>query len=152
MVGGQLLPLFARRWPGTHVLLVSIMGAIASCFVIGLALPAGYGVNMAAAALCGVFVSGAFFLLYPPTVQFYPTHIRSTGIGAAIAFGRFGNIASPLVAGFMLGAGMTPSSVFYVIALPMVLSCVMLVAFIRHTARQAYPMPSTASAVAGDSR
>jgi MFS family permease len=133
MIGGQLLPLFARRWPGTQVLLVSIMAAVGSCVVIGLALPASYAMNMAAAALCGVFVSGAFFMLYPPTVQFYPTYIRSTGIGAAVAFGRFGNIASPLVAGYMLGAGMSPSSVFYVVAMPMVLSCVALVAFIRHT-------------------
>jgi hypothetical protein len=35
------------------------------------------------------------------------------------------------VAGFMLGAGMSPSSVFYVIAMPMALSCISLVAFNR---------------------
>ncbi len=133
MLGGLVLPLFARRWRNTRVLLVSIMAAVGSCFVIGLVLPMGYAVNMAAAALCGVFVSGAFFMLYPPTVQFYPTRIRSTGIGAAIAFGRIGNITSPMVAGLMLDASMSPSSVFYVIALPMVLSCVTLVAFDRHT-------------------
>jgi len=109
------------------------MAAIGSCFVIGLVLPMSYATNMAAAALCGVFVSGAFFMLYPPAVQFYPTRIRSTGIGAAIAFGRIGNITSPMVAGLMLDASMSPSSVFYVIALPMVLSCVTLVAFERHT-------------------
>ncbi len=83
MVGGVVLPLFARRWRGTTVLLAAIVGAIASCITIALVLPAGYGVNMTAAALCGVFVSGAFFLLYPPAVQFYPTHIRATGIGCS---------------------------------------------------------------------
>ena len=131
MVGGLVLPLFARRWASNHVLLVSILAAVACCVAMGLVLPLGYAVNMTVAALCGVFVSGAFFMLYPPAVQFYPTHIRSTGIGAAIAFGRIGNMTSPVVAGFMLGAGMSPGSVFYVIAVPMALSCVSLVAFNR---------------------
>ncbi len=137
MVGGVVLPLFARRWRGTTVLLAAIVGAIASCITIALVLPAGYGVNMTAAALCGVFVSGAFFLLYPPAVQFYPTHIRATGIGAAIACGRmFGNVPSPKVAGYMLGAGgYAASSVFFVVAAPMVVSCVTLILFDRFTRR-----------------
>ena len=79
-------------------------------------------------------MSGAFFMLYPPTAKFYPTHIRSTGIGSAVAFGRIGNMTSPAVAGFMLQAGIPPATVFYVVAAPMVLSCVALVIFDRLTA------------------
>ena len=133
VAGGILLPLMARKWRGTMVLLAAIIGAIASCIFIGLTLPAGVSMNMLAAFLCGVFVSGAFFLLYPPAVQFYPTHIRATGIGAAIACGRtFGNVPSPKVAGFMLGSGgYAASSVFFVMAAPMVMSCVTLVIFDR---------------------
>jgi AAHS family 3-hydroxyphenylpropionic acid transporter len=103
----------------------------------GLALPFGNVVSLAAATVCGVFVSGAFFMLYPPTARFYPTHIRSTGIGAAVAFGRIGNMLSPVAAGFMLGAGALPATVLYVMAMPMVLSCLALVAFDRVTAGQA---------------
>jgi MFS family permease len=138
MVGGIVLPLFARRWPGTTVLLGAIIGAIASCITIAMVLPGGYGVNMTAAFGCGVFVSGAFFLLYPPAVQFYPTHIRATGIGAAIACGRtFGNVPSPKVAGFMLGGGgYAASSVFLVMAAPMVVSCITLIIFDRYTRRR----------------
>ena len=73
-------------------------------------------------------------MLFPPAARFYPTHIRSTGIGAAMAFGRIGNMLSPAAAGFMLGAGLQPASVFYAMAAPMVLSCVALVAFDRLTA------------------
>ncbi len=146
MAGGLILPLFARRWRGTMVLLAAIVGAVASCITIALLLPAGYAVNMSAAFACGVFVSGAFFLLYPPAVQFYPTHIRATGIGAAIACGRmFGNVPSPKVAGYMLGGGgYTASSVFFVVAAPMVVSCITLIIFDRHTRRS--------PAVAGESR
>jgi AAHS family 3-hydroxyphenylpropionic acid transporter len=137
LAGGIVLPLFARRWRGTMVLLTAIIGAVASCVTIALLLPEGYSVNMSAAFACGVFVSGAFFLLYPPAVQFYPTHIRATGIGAAIACGRmFGNVPSPKVAGYMLGSGgYAASSVFLVVAAPMIVSCITLVIFDRHTRR-----------------
>jgi AAHS family 3-hydroxyphenylpropionic acid transporter len=143
MVGGLILPLFARRWRGTMVLLAAIIGAVASCITISLVLPAGYTENMSAAFACGVFVSGAFFLLYPPAVQFYPTQIRATGIGAAIACGRtFGNVPSPKVAGYMLGAGgYAASSVFLVVAAPMVVSCITLIIFDRYLRRSQQGAP-----------
>jgi AAHS family 3-hydroxyphenylpropionic acid transporter len=116
------------------VLLGAIVLAVASCAAMGLVLPFGNVPNLLVAAVCGVFVSGAFFMLYPPAARFYPTHIRSTGIGAAVAFGRIGNMISPAAAGFMLGAGQQPATVFYAMAAPMVLSCVALIAFDRLTA------------------
>lgn len=134
MLGGLLLPVFTRWWHMNKVLLASIVAAIASCIGMGLVLPMSDNVNLAMATLCGVFVSGAFFMLYPPAARFYPTHIRSTGLGAAVAFGRIGNMLSPAAAGFMLGAGIHPSTVFYTVAVPMVLSCVALVVFHRLTA------------------
>ena len=134
MLGGLVLPLFARRWHVNKVLLASIVLAVASCIAMGLALPFDNTVNLVMATICGVFVSGAFFMLYPPAARFYPTHIRSTGIGAAVAFGRIGNMITPAAAGFMLGAGSQPATVFYAMAAPMVLSCVALVAFHRLTA------------------
>jgi AAHS family 4-hydroxybenzoate transporter-like MFS transporter len=134
MVGGLVLPLFARRWHVNKVLLATIILAVASCIAMGLVLPFDNTANLFVATICGVFVSGAFFLLYPPAARFYPTHIRSTGIGAAVAFGRIGNMISPAAAGFMLGSGTEPATVFYAMAAPMVLSCVALVAFDRLTA------------------
>ena len=53
----------------------------------------------------------------------------------SVAFGRIGNMLSPVAAGFMLGAGIHASLVFYAMALPMVLSCIALIAFDRFTAR-----------------
>jgi len=107
---------------------------VASCVGMGLVLASGNLAILVVATVCGVFVSGAFFMLYPPAARFYPTHIRSTGIGAAVAFGRIGNMLSPAAAGFMLQAGVQPATVFYAVAMPMVLSCVALVGFDRLTA------------------
>jgi AAHS family 4-hydroxybenzoate transporter-like MFS transporter len=133
MLGGLVLPLFARRWHVNKVLLGTIVLAVASCIAMGVALRLDDVVTLVVATICGVFVSGAFFMLYPPAARFYPTHIRSTGIGSAVAFGRIGNTISPLATGFMLKSGTDPASVFYVMAAPMVLSCVALIAFDRLT-------------------
>jgi MFS transporter, AAHS family, 4-hydroxybenzoate transporter len=134
MLGGLVLPLFARRWHVNKVLLGTIVLAVASCIAMGVALRLDDAVTLVVATICGVFVSGAFFMLYPPAARFYPTHIRSTGIGSAVAFGRIGNTISPLATGFMLKSGTDPASVFYVMAAPMVLSCVALILFDRLTA------------------
>ena len=139
MFGGLVLPLFTRRWHVNKVLLASIIAAVLSCVCMGLVLASSNTLILAVATVCGVFVSGAFFLLYPPAARFYPTHMRSTGIGSAVAFGRIGNMLSPAAAGFMLGAGMQPSTVFFAIAMPMVLSCVALVAFHRLTGADESP-------------
>ena len=133
MLGGLVLPLLTRVWRTNVVLLASIVGAVVTCVGMGLVLPLSNTVVLVMATISGVFVSGAFFMLYPPAARFYPTHIRSTGIGSAVAFGRIGNMLSPAAAGFMLQAGVQPATVFYVIATPMVLSCVALVAFDRLT-------------------
>lgn len=133
MLGGLVLPLFARRWRVNSVLLASIILAVVSCVAMGAVLPFNDTVTLTVATLCGVFVSGCFFMLYPPAARFYPTHIRSTGIGAAVAFGRIGNMVSPMAAGFMLGASWDPATVFYAMAAPMVLSCITLVVFDRLT-------------------
>jgi len=134
MLGGLVLPLFTRLWRTNMVLLGSIILAVVSCVGMGMSLASSETVILIVATISGVFVSGAFFMLYPPAARFYPTHIRSTGIGAAVAFGRIGNMLSPAAAGFMLQAGVSPATVFYVVAAPMVLSCVALVGFDRFTA------------------
>jgi MFS family permease len=133
MAGGLLLPLLTRRWHHDKVLLATLFSAAVVTAGLGMVLLAATPVHMTVSFLCGVFVSGAFFMLYPPAVRFYPTDIRSTGIGAAVAFGRVGNTLSPIVAGMMLGAGLTPTMVFWTMAAPLLLSCTALYLFHRHT-------------------
>jgi MFS transporter, AAHS family, 4-hydroxybenzoate transporter len=133
IVGGLMLPLLARRWHANHVLIAAIVLAGAVTALQGWVLPLSDALNLSVAALCGAFVSGSFFILYPPAVRFYPTAIRSTGIGAAVAVGRFGNVVTPVLAGWMLDAGYTPSNVFVAMAIPLALSCVAMFAFHRAT-------------------
>ena len=68
------------------------------------------------------FVQGAFTGLYAVAVRIYPTEIRTTGIGWAIGAGRTGAILGPIIAGVLLGAGLSISWTFVVFAAPMVLA------------------------------
>jgi sugar phosphate permease len=133
IVGGLLLPLFSRRWHHDKVLFATLFSAALVTVALGLTLGLAVPVHMVISFLCGVFVSGAFFMLYPPAVRFYSTDIRSTGVGAAVAFGRVGNTFSPTVAGMMLGAGLSATTVFWAMAAPLLLSCTALFLFHRLT-------------------
>jgi AAHS family 4-hydroxybenzoate transporter-like MFS transporter len=143
ILGGLVLPLFSRRFHHDWVLFATLLTAAVVTFALGLTLQREVHIHMSVAFLCGIFVSGAFFLLYPPAVRFYPTDIRSTGVGAAVAFGRIGNTFSPKVAGVMLGAGFAPQSVFWAMGAPLLMSCLTLFLFHRHTRAQGRPPAST---------
>ncbi len=134
VVGGLVVPLFCPRFTVIRVLMTCALAGAASVAVLGAVLSGGYAINMALAFSCGLFVCGAFYLVYPPAVGFYPTAIRSTGVGAAVAFGRIGNVLSPAAAGWMLTGGIAPQAVFWTMALPMLLTFVAIWLFRRATA------------------
>lgn len=134
IVSGLALPLLALRWNVNLVLIGAILAAAVATVAQGMAIGGAMDANMAVAFVCGMFVSGSFYLLYPPAVRFYPTEIRSTGVGAAVAFGRIGNVLSPLVASFLLELKVAPQMVFVAMALPLALSLVAMAVFHRRFA------------------
>ena len=131
IAGGLILPLFCRRLNVNLVLMVTLIVGAACSAALGSVLSLGNPVNLALACACGIFIPGAYYLLYPPAVGFYPTAIRSTGVGAAVAFGRIGNMVSPMAAGMILSAGFGPSLVFWAMAGPLLVSAVAIAAFHR---------------------
>jgi AAHS family 4-hydroxybenzoate transporter-like MFS transporter len=60
------------------------------------------------AFILGFLVTGAQAGLNVLAARFYPTFIRSTGVGWALGIGRIGSIAGPLLAGILLSAGWEP--------------------------------------------
>ena len=62
-------------------------------------------------ALLGVAVIAAQAILYAYAPLCYPTRMRGTGVGFAVAMGRIGSIAGPLLGGVLVGSGRTPSEV-----------------------------------------
>jgi len=59
--------------------------------------------------LAGLFLVGGQSVLYALAGSAYPTQVRGTGVGAAVAVGRMGSIVGPLIAGQLLALGQSPS-------------------------------------------
>ncbi|RSQ40185.1 3-(3-hydroxy-phenyl)propionate transporter MhpT [Acinetobacter baumannii] len=60
---------------------------------------------------CGLFIVGGQSALYGLAAMYYPTEMRGTGVGAAVAIGRIGSFAGPLMAGFLLSLGQSSTIV-----------------------------------------
>lgn len=60
---------------------------------------------------CGLFIVGGQSALYGLAAMFYPTEMRGTGVGAAVAVGRIGSFAGPLFAGVLLSLGSSSAMV-----------------------------------------
>jgi len=99
LLGGVLLD----RCNGIKVVMFVYAGLLAALAGVGFSVGI---VSMSAAGFAaGVFVMAAQLVLYALAPPAYPTAVRATGVGAAVAIGRLGSVAGPLAAGQLLGAG-----------------------------------------------
>lgn len=69
-------------------------------------------------ALAGAATIGSQILLYTFVAQFYPTAVRSTGMGWASGIGRIGAIVGPILTGALLTLQLPHQMNFMVIAIP----------------------------------
>ncbi|WP_082601900.1 3-(3-hydroxy-phenyl)propionate transporter MhpT [Phenylobacterium sp. Root700] len=97
------------RWRRPSVLL-SYAG-VAGCLALLAATPSTLGLSAAVGALLGWAVMATQAILYSAAPSCYPTRIRGMGVGAAVAAGRMGSAAGPLVAAVLIGAGRSPAEV-----------------------------------------
>lgn len=74
-----------------------------------LALASGATSMACGGLLCGLFLVGGQSVLYALAGHAYPTEVRGTGVGAAVAVGRLGSILGPLVAGQLFALGQSAS-------------------------------------------
>jgi AAHS family 4-hydroxybenzoate transporter-like MFS transporter len=72
----------------------------------------------------GVSVQAAQAGLNVLAAMYYPTAMRSTGVGWALGVGRVGSIAGPLIGGAMLELQWTPREIFLAGVLPALVSAV----------------------------
>jgi len=66
----------------------------------------------------GFFIVGGQIASNALTATYYPTAIRSTGVGWALGIGRVGSIIGPLIGGVMLANKVEAQSLFAVAAIP----------------------------------
>jgi MFS transporter, AAHS family, 4-hydroxybenzoate transporter len=134
IIGSLLLSLLISRFGLYSAMAVSyLIGAIA---IICIAV-AGSHVDaiMFMAFLSGMTIIGCQNWNNGLASTFYPTAIRSTGVGYANAVGRIGSIVGPTVGGLMLSYGATPYSVFEFSTVPALCAAVAIGLLGRHKAR-----------------
>lgn len=76
----------------------------------------------------GVCALGAQLNFPAMTVMLFPPHVRSTGTGSTVGFGRIGSIVGPLLGGVLIAAGLPWSSLFLVAALPALVAAIVVFA------------------------
>jgi AAHS family 4-hydroxybenzoate transporter-like MFS transporter len=117
-IAGSLLQGVTMRRFGNRPVLVVEFGV--SVLLIGslAVLPASYGLIMVVAVLLGIFVQGAQAGLNALVAAFYPTAIRSTGVGWALGVGRIGSVVGPILGGVMLSLHWDLQQIFLAGTLP----------------------------------
>jgi MFS transporter, AAHS family, 4-hydroxybenzoate transporter len=125
-VGGIVIavvigPLMDRVGACRSVATLYLLGVV---FVVlmGAALSRAKWVLLMATFFAGVGVSGGQKSVIALATLFYPSTLRSTGVGWALGIGRLGGIGGPLLFGLLLSLHFTPSEVFYASAILMLVS------------------------------
>ncbi len=118
VIGIFVLGTMATRWKLSNIVSVFLF-ASAVLMVVFAAAPNRLTLLLLITFLIGFLQQGGFVGLYAIAVKVYPTEIRSTGIGWSIGLGRFGAVAGPGIAGYLIAAGLDMSANYYVFAVPM---------------------------------
>lgn len=110
--------------PRTLLMVFAVLGAAALVAFIycvdqpGVAFPLGI--------LVGMLLNGCVTGMYTVTPLSYPSRLRATGVGAALAVARAGSVLGPLIIGYLAQAGWGPKSLYVTSACVFVVSAVAL--------------------------
>jgi benzoate transport len=117
VVGGVLFAFCCDRFGSRLILPAIFLGTSVFCFLIG---AAGQNANLVvgAAAIAGLFVIGGQAAANAFVGNYYPSHVRASGIGWALGIGRLGTILGTYVIGALLEVGATPRTLFELCAIP----------------------------------
>ena len=137
---GGVLGTLALGWVLRRVGFVPVLTC---CFVlaaVNLALIGQPGLSLSllfvVAFLAGLGIFAGQPGLNALAATFYPTEMRSTGIGAGLGIGRFGAFIGPLLAGELMRNSWTTQDLFHAAAVPAAISAMAIVA-LRWTGRVA---------------
>jgi MFS transporter, AAHS family, 4-hydroxybenzoate transporter len=117
--GGVLISLLLDRY-GLAIVAVLFLIAAPAVAAIGMA-TGSVSALMILSTLAGVGVLGAQFGNNAAAGLLYPTAFRAKGVGWALAIGRFGSIAGPLIGGTLIGMKLPMQQLFAFAAIPLLI-------------------------------
>jgi len=136
VVGGLAFSWIIDRFGPRMVLTLAYLGAAVLVSAIGIewnSAATTYGI-IAAAGFC---VIGAQFGMNALAAEYYPTSLRSTGVGAALGIGRVGAMMGPLVGGVLISLDLGTMRLFSIAAIPAVVAGLAIYLACRATAPNA---------------
>jgi MFS transporter, AAHS family, benzoate transport protein len=95
---------------------------VAGCFLLGAAAITLLTVNLPLGlllffvAVAGLGTSGTQTLIYGFVANYYRTNVRGAGVAWCAGFGRLGGVGGPVIGGLLIGAGLSTSAIFWVLA------------------------------------
>lgn len=118
-VGGGLL---ADRNGSKKILIIMFLTGGVALLLFGLSFNAV--VLYLLAAIAGSCTTGGQAVNNAYASVFYPSHVRSTGVGWALGIGRFGAIVGPMIGGLVLDSSLPLYANFLVFAVPGLIAAV----------------------------
>lgn len=91
------------------------------------------GMLIAAGVCLSFFNLGAWGGMYAYTPELYPTAIRSTGVGLAASFGRFGGVIGPYLVGILVAREVGMPAIFVVFFVAIIFGALVLLFFGKET-------------------
>jgi AAHS family 4-hydroxybenzoate transporter-like MFS transporter len=116
IVGSFVEGSLMNRWGAFTVLLVEFV--CTTLLIASLAYSTSFSITMAVTFCLGFVVQGAQGGLSAISATFYPTSIRSTGIGWCLGVGRIGSIVGPMIGGIMLKLDWSPRQILLAGSIP----------------------------------
>ncbi len=148
-VGGALASALFIHWFGSRKAMLGLsLIAIASAFVLA-SMHITPGDNRQFLLVClvlGLTINAVQTAMYALAAHVYPTEIRATGIGVAVAMGRVGNILASYVGNYALTRGGL-SAFFLTFGLGMIVVFLAL-AFVRRHIDNRIPQPTAVEVLA----
>jgi AAHS family 4-hydroxybenzoate transporter-like MFS transporter len=146
-IGTFVLAWLIARKGFTFVLTASFAIACVSVALIG----SGPVLGAVSPLLIVVFIAGACIIGGQPGLNamaatYYPTYMRSTGVGWGLGIGRIGAIVGPYFGGMLMGLQWTNQSLFLLFAVPALISTLIMIG-LRFT-MDAPPVPAGRAAAA----
>lgn len=94
------------------------------------------GLALGLAAVVGMLTNAGVAGYYTIVPPLYSAKARASGFGWMIGVGRLISIVAPILVGYLIAAGMPPVTIFYLFAVPLVLSALCCIALGRVLRRQ----------------
>ncbi len=143
IVGGLIASRVADRTGPQRVVATTFCVAAVALLILTSGAP--LGILLVAVAGAGVGAIGTQVLIYGFVSTYYPTRSRAAGVAWCAGFGRLGGIGGPLLGGFLLGAGVSSATAFYLFAGVAVIGALVTMTVPRRTVAQSTDPVAAAS-------